>query len=510
VKTVLLLVAAVVALAAQDSPPVARKSWEEILVGFREDFGADRPVEERIRAVEALGTVDRVESAAMLLAALREAQNSVEELTLQLGAKTHELEPYQKDELTDAEWAEHDRLEAERLAVGKRLDEAKDLEDAVRTALARLRLPEAVQWLARSGLEDESMLVRAACSEALGKIGLPASYPALRKAAADTDPRVRTTAIEALGNLRDTESLELVARALHDEQFPVRATAVRALGLIGGKPAVEALVRAMQTEQGRLVLDIGRTLERLTGESLRDNPPAWRDWWEANRETFGKTSVLPLEEPEPKATHRDENAPRITYHGIETTSSRVLFIFDISDSMNDAARSQYLDASGKTERGASPRSKFEVAREELKRAIRALDATDYFNIVVYNHLVRKWQDKMVPALPSNKALAIAFLNSLEATGGTNISDALETAFTLGGFGVQDRYYRSKVDTFFFLSDGAPSAGRILDPGEILQEVARVNRLRKIQIHAIAVGLLADKDFLKKLARQNGGQFIEIL
>jgi Mg-chelatase subunit ChlD len=215
-------------------------------------------------------------------------------------------------------------------------------------------------------------------------------------------------------------------------------------------------------------------------------------------------------EPDRRPERIDKNAPRVTYHGISTTSSRIVFILDISDSMNDPARTQYLDASGRSQRGTSKRSKFEVAREEMKRAIRALDGKDHFNIVVYNHIVRKWQDRMVAALPSNKALAIAFLNSLEANGGTNIFDALETAFTLGGFGVQDRYYRSEVDTFFLLSDGAPSAGRITDTDEILEEVGRVNRLRKIQIHAIAIGLLADKDFLKKLARQNDGQFIEAL
>jgi HEAT repeat protein len=491
---------------AQDDTP-----WEEIVLGFRDEFRPDLAAPERIRAVERLATVDRLESAAMLLPALRAVQNTVEDLTLALGEKTHELEPYRKDALTRTQWAERDRLEAERLEIGRRLDAEKDVEDAIRIALARLRNPQAVEWVARTGLADESFLVRAACAEALGSIGLPATYPRLIAAASDPDPRVRTAAIEALGELRVTEAVEAMIGGLDDEQVPVRATAVRALGTLGGKEAIDALVRAMQRESGRLLLDIGRTLEKLTGQTFRDNPPAWRDWWEANSESFGAEPLIAVKkEPGRRSSSSDENAPTLTYHGITTTSSRIVFILDISDSMNDPARTQYLDSSGKTQRGTSERSKFEVAREELKRAIRALDGKDYFNIVVYNHEVRKWQDRMVAALPSNKALAIAFLDSLKAVGGTNIFDALETAFTLGGFGVQDRYYRSEVDTLFLLSDGAPSAGRITDTDEILEEVGRINRLRKLQIHAIAVGLLADKDFLRKLAHQNDGQFIEAL
>ena len=111
------------------------------------------------------------------------------------------------------------------------------------------------------------------------------------------------------------------------------------------------------------------------------------------------------------------------------------------------------------ERGSADRSKMHVAREETKKAVRSLTQEDHFNIVVFNHNVKRWMDRMVPANESNKALALAFLDSLQPSGGTNIFDALEMAFSLGGFGASDRFYRSDVDTVFLFSDGAPSAGR---------------------------------------------------
>jgi len=57
-----------------------------------------------------------------------------------------------------------------------------------------------------------------------------------------------------------------------------------------------------------------------------------------------------------------------------------------------------------------------------------------------------------------------------------------------------------------LSDGDPTAGRIIDQDDILREIRRMNRLRQIVIHTISFGA---SPFLKRLAEQNGGQYVEI-
>lgn len=480
-------------------------AWEERLLAFQDNFRYDAPFESRLAAVNGLATVDRLESAALLMLGLRAIQDSVEELTLELGAVTKELEPLQKSVLHDEEWKKKDRLAAERKAIGERMDRERELEDALRAALSKMRAPEAVEMIQSEGLEDASFLVRAACAQVLGEIGVASSLPALRRAAADEDPRVRSSAVDALGAFRDRESIPVLVDALNDELFPVRAAAVDALGLTGGKEAIEALITRMHLEDGRLSGDIAEVLRKLTEQRFRD-ARAWSDWWRKNKDEFEATEGIRLK-PRPKPPVRDKDKPAITYHGITTTSSRVVFILDISGSMNEAASTRYVDSEGTVEQ-AGGRSKFDVARKELIQTLKGLDKTDYFNIIVFNENVQKWQEKLLPALPSNIALAIAYLNKLEAVGGTNTFDSIEAAFHLGGFGVQDRYYESKVDTVFLLTDGAPSEGRIIEPDAILAELDRMNELRKIKIHTIAIGHLVDREFLRKLAVNSGGVSID--
>ena len=69
-------------------------------------------------------------------------------------------------------------------------------------------------------------------------------------------------------------------------------------------------------------------------------------------------------------------------------------------------------------------------------------------------------------------------------------------------------YQVEVDTIFFLSDGRPSTGKFIDTDDILRDVAEANSLRKIVIHTLAIGEF-EKDFMKRLAAQNGGVFVDL-
>ena len=52
-------------------------------------------------------------------------------------------------------------------------------------------------------------------------------------------------------------------------------------------------------------------------------------------------------------------------------------------------------------------------------------------------------------------------------------------------------------------------GRIVDLDEMRREVARLNRLRKVVIHTVALGHDADVPFMRGLAEDTGGQFVHI-
>ncbi len=152
-------------------------------------------------------------------------------------------------------------------------------------------------------------------------------------------------------------------------------------------------------------------------------------------------------------------------------------------------------------------TKISAARNELRRALRALPAEATFNVIVYSSIVKKWAASMAAASISNREEADAWARSIPADGGTNIHDALLRGFQVAGVGTTDRRYESGADTIFFLSDGRPSVGRITNTDQILAEVRRRNTLERVVIHCVGVGRDADDLFLARLAHENGGKFV---
>jgi hypothetical protein len=65
-----------------------------------------------------------------------------------------------------------------------------------------------------------------------------------------------------------------------------------------------------------------------------------------------------------------------------------------------------------------------------------------------------------------------------------------------------------ADTMFFLSDGKPTAGLLIDTRDIEEAIADVNRFRKVVIHTLAIGNFSNS-FLSNLAQANGGVFVDL-
>ena len=64
-----------------------------------------------------------------------------------------------------------------------------------------------------------------------------------------------------------------------------------------------------------------------------------------------------------------------------------------------------------------------------------------------------------------------------------------------------------VDTIYLLTDGQPSAGRIINVDDLADQVQRWNYSRQIVVHGISVGL--DSKLLQRLARESGGQYVYV-
>lgn len=194
-----------------------------------------------------------------------------------------------------------------------------------------------------------------------------------------------------------------------------------------------------------------------------------------------------------------------TFFGIEIESKRVVFVIDVSGSMNQPVGG-----------GPEPKAtKISLAKRELKRALSDLEDGTIFDVVFFSGAVKVWKPDMQKADAKTRKEAQDFTESTDAVGGTNTYDALEAAFGLGDLGKgkkreADPTGDARVDTIVLLSDGKPSMGRTTDPDAIRGAVREWNRARRIVIHAVAFGVDAkdgaDPKFMEGLAQDTGGSY----
>lgn len=203
------------------------------------------------------------------------------------------------------------------------------------------------------------------------------------------------------------------------------------------------------------------------------------------------------------------------YYGLQTTNENVIFLVDISGSMEgkqegtieDQLRGTLATEAGKKaqdliggtigqligQQVTSQSTKLGAAKRELIPAIRGLDETHYFSIVTFGNDTDSWYQDMIPATPLSKNTAIFRVNQLSSQGGTSMMAALERAFQFQG-----------ATTVFLMTDGMPTDSTT---SQIMQRVADLNRGRSIKVNSIGLGPDQDATFLTALAQQNGGQYI---
>jgi uncharacterized protein with von Willebrand factor type A (vWA) domain len=160
-------------------------------------------------------------------------------------------------------------------------------------------------------------------------------------------------------------------------------------------------------------------------------------------------------------------------------STRIVFCLDISGSMSAPS---------------GEGTRLDQAKRELLRALGQMGKDAQANIVFFSDRIESWHPKLA-GVKANLRQAQELLAKTQPNGQTNIFDALELALA-----------HKEADTIYLLSDGEPSHGRITDPEDILREIRRLNRLRKAAIHTISFG---GSPFLKALAGENGGKYVEV-
>jgi hypothetical protein len=299
---------------------------------------------------------------------------------------------------------------------------------------------------------------------------------------------VRNGAIEVLGQRGDPVHLSILIEALAHEQWSTRLAAARGIERARVEEGVGAICERIPLETGRMALEFGEILWRLTGKPYRNQGALWARWWTQEGATFEFISELELGRlRRAEEARRLKQVSRSSFFGIKIESRRVIFILDVSGSMAELTRGQYVG-----ERG-TPR--IDVARRELSACLDVLDTRSLFNMILFSAAAESWRDTISEKTESSLEDAKAFVARIAPLGGTNLYGAVRLAF-------ED----PDVDTIYILSDGEPSVGAITDSHAIRQEVAEWNEHRGVVIHCIAIG--GSLQVLEWIAEDTGGSYVK--
>ncbi|MFH0944964.1 MAG: HEAT repeat domain-containing protein [Planctomycetota bacterium] len=490
---------------------------DEMIAEFKRFYRGRASVAEKIEAIHVLDRSDTKEAVEALVACFDDPDFSVRQAAVEVlgGFRNPECAQYLIDNIVANK---HVRKTAHKIVAVE--------------ALSRMGHSDAVEPITDLLREKDADLLRACCM-ALGRLQATGAVEGIVKLLESGEPTVQIAAIDALGEIRDPSANAAVLARLEDRKWQVRVAVVGALAKLRQKESVQPLIDLLRTEKGRLIDDTLATLVSLTTFDLGNHPDKWQEVWDRVKDRF----EVPSEADIQKARENFEKALlRYTpgtddFAGIPTRSKRILYVIDISGSMEDPLldREKFV-LEGRT---YSAFIKIEVVKHELVRTLENLDDTVFFNVIAFATQVKPWKKRgLVQANILNRKAAADWVSRLQAIGGQSQSLKRQAGLSLsagGGMGKTNTYdvlmtaldakaadsgydtdLGSPVDTIFFLSDGDPTAGPITEIDRILLEVRRVNALRKIKIHTINIGKnTRGKLMMRDLARQNDGVFLDL-
>ncbi len=353
-------------------------------------------------------------------------------------------------------------------------------------SLAALGATDSFDALARR-VRSTEWVERIAVLESMAALDWAAAREEVEKATGDRNAFIHAGALTLLGEKDPAAALPAAIEGAKDSNWQVRAAAMAFLGRSKEKDAVQPLIDRLGAEAGRLKHDAWVALKRLTGKPIGDTAAMWQGWWDREKETFDLKAVIPLEEAQPGDGDAGGGSG-IDYYGIVIYSNRLAFSLDCSGSMEEPA------SGGKT--------KLDVAKDELKKALGQFRPAMYFNMVFCPTVIQPWKDRLQPATPANLSAAFKFIDTRRGTGNEG-----------GNRGnLYDSFVHSMLDpttdTVFLLSDGVPTAGEYQLASRLVPHFERANRCARLEVHCVIIGNSSKgKKFMQDLARSTGGQHV---
>jgi len=336
--------------------------------------------------------------------------------------------------------------------------------------------------------------------------------------------------VDVIAERSDDRSLDGLSSALEswERQPEVARAAVAAIEGRRATRCVDAVIDLMEELEdddpdGLLMNQVRDALVAITGESF-ENAHDWRNFWEPRKQSFRPRTG---DAPRHRGTTGERDRP--TFFGSELKSNRIVFVIDVSGSMQAAdpvrpgtggpqpRRGPRTGPGGQgggggEDPGADSRVRIERAKYQLAQAVEALPDDAAFTILAYNGALMGgpggpgggaglpggapddpdaplppklggyewlliWDDelRLQGANERNKESAKEWISRLTPNGMTFTYNALRVAFEVEG-----------ADLIVLLSDGAPTevdreTGQEMTTDRILEKVAELNRFRRLRI-----------------------------
>lgn len=146
--------------------------------------------------------------------------------------------------------------------------------------------------------------------------------------------------------------------------------------------------------------------------------------------------------------------------------------------------------------GSMAGEKMDQAKAAFKFCVNSLRPNDQFNLITFNESPTTLFAELEKPTNERKKKALAAVDDIDATGGTNIKEALTKALA------EFRQYGQARNYIVFLTDGQPTVGTT-DPEKILEQAVADNKNR-VKLFSFGVGYDVNTHLLDKLAEQSKG------
>ena len=290
---------------------------------------------------------------------------------------------------------------------------------------------------------------------------------------------------DVLDRLRD-----LCGRLYVADDWHAAARARRLVRALDAERAVPILIEGLATWQRRgatgrgskrILHEVMRELQHISGRSIGPDSGRWNRWWTAVQE--GRIG-LP-EDVEEQGSYLSS----ATFFGLRPVSDRVVFVVDRSGSMD-------------TVFGTDGRTRYDEAVDQLVSFLGEAGADTRFAIVLFSDEGKRWRTALSSATDANIEQAELWLHRIRPEGGTSLFEGVRAALRLDRQGRLDAD-RLEVDTAVVLCDGATDEG----PSWVKPWLRANNETAQIVFHCVQIGARGDGT-LETLAAESGGEVLQ--